>query len=47
MTSERMEAVRQAKIDTQNALKEKEYKDLNQEDKELLLETMAKILGLI
>lgn len=47
ITLERINEVKQAKMDTQDALKDKTFKDLTQEEKELLLETMAKMLGLI
>lgn len=47
ITTNRIEEVKHIKKNTQNALKGKEYKDITPEEKELLIKTMAKILGLI
>ena len=47
MTQERLDEIKKIKEATQLALKGKKFKNLNTGDKDRLLETIAKILGLI
>ena len=47
MADERLTEIKAIKEQTQISLKEKPFKNLNTGEKDLLLETMAKMLGLI
>ena len=47
MTKKRLDEIALIKQTIQDAMKGKEFKNLNTGDKDLLLETMARMLGLI
>lgn len=47
MTKDRLDALKQLKKDAQDKRKGKKFKTLSTKDKDALLETMARMLGLI
>lgn len=47
MTNERLEEIKLVKVQIQTALADKQFKNLNSGEKDMLIECMAKMLGLI